>query len=246
MDGKWTCALLQTVRHMNPARSTCVPCLDFIMTSTPLVYNDLPWMCVGASWGNFVVEICLPIIVYLTANTGQHASYVLLSFLVAVVCFHVANFFLMWPNFIHQVMLVILAANPLAALCSGNTNLGLDNARSDPEMHTLTQGNCSDSWRALLAYVFLCGALSPNWWSDLDRLVGTWGSEMHHDPVVPFSEFPMFADVEAGRNYKMSFAVLCCFSLALISKIVVDVNKIQHQLFLASAPRPSSQSAVTN
>jgi len=75
-----------------------------------------PFLCMMLSWGNLVVELALPIAVFLFPTQARDEKWRRLTvdvFAASLVLFHLSILVLMGPNFLRMVPLLVLACDPL-------------------------------------------------------------------------------------------------------------------------------------
>ena len=192
------------------------PALNEWATSAPGILGfTKPWPCMLMSWGNLVVEFVLPLLCMMTTNQGIMSSFIRLLFFFSAISFHLGVFLTMGPNFMRQVVLILLACNPLYIFrCESG-------ASSERFVTLPTYG---DHLRGALGFAILVAWYATQMWSDLDHLAGRLPWAQHHNPYFPLPELSMFANGSKNSNYKMSCLSLIIMFLALIGKMWRDVQ----------------------
>ena len=150
------------------------------------------------SWGNFLVEIVLPVAAMLSMTEGPVQRKMRFTFLIGAASFHVGIFILMSPNFTRQMLLLIFATNPGSLFDAED-----EAAKKAPEQSLASTGGSQrlqqpaalvgEYLRAIYAMMIWTGWNLAQFFSDYDHLAGNILPNTHHDMYFPFSEFPMFA-----------------------------------------------------
>ena len=217
MSGGWLVSVLQD-KHR-----AIFPALNEWATRAPAILGfTKPWPCMLMSWGNLLVEFILPLLCMMTTNQGIMSSFIRLLFFFSAISFHLGVFLTMGPNFMRQVVLIILACNPLYIFrCESGTS----------SERFVTLPTYGDRLRGALGFAILVAWYATQMWSDLDHLAGRLPLAQHHNPYFPLPELSMFADhrlandaVVKSSNYKMSCLSLIIMFLALIGKMWRDVQ----------------------
>jgi len=213
MSGGWLVSVLQD-KHR-----AIFPALNEWATRAPGILGfTTPWPCMLMSWGNLVVEFILPLLCMMTTNQGIMSSFIRLLFFFSAISFHLGVFLTMGPNFMRQVVLIILACNPLYIFrCESG-------ASSERFVTLPTYG---DRFRGALGFAILVAWYATQMWSDLDHLAGRLPWAQHHNPYFPLPELSMFANGSKNSNYEMSCLALIIMFLALIGKMWGDVSYVQ-------------------
>ena len=209
ISGAWLVPILKDTHR------AVFPELNMWMATAPAKLSSAPWPCMLMSWGNLAVEFVLPVIAIVSLNQGPLSSLVRLLFIVGAMSFHVAVFFTMGPNFMRQMVLLVLASNPLR--CFGESEKG--DAR---EM--LLVASIGDRLRGIYGILILALWYGTQLWSDFDHLMGRIPWERHHNPYFPFPELSMFALGGKNSNYEMSCMILIVIFGMQLVKMLADVE----------------------
>ncbi|CAK9001006.1 Hypothetical protein SCF082_LOCUS6743, partial [Durusdinium trenchii] len=190
----------------------------------------VPWTCMLLSWGNFLVEIVLPVAAMLSMTEGPVQRKMRFTFLIGAASFHVGIFILMSPNFTRQMLLLIFATNPGSLFDAED-----EAAKKAPEQSLASTGGSQrlqqpaalvgEYLRAIYAMMIWTGWNLAQFFSDYDHLAGNILPNTHHDMYFPFSEFPMFAYTKDTTYAMWSCAFLLLAWGALLIKMIYDVNE---------------------
>eukprot|EP00913_Durusdinium_trenchii_P021079 g19808.t1 len=170
--------------------------------------STVPWTCVLFSWGNFLVEIVLPVAAMLSMTEGPVRSKIRLTFLILAVSFHVGIWILMSPNFIRSVLLLIFATNPASLFDAEDKAAEKQSLASTEGSERLQQSAAlvGEYLRAIYGMAMWTGWNLVQLLSDYDHLAGNMEPKAHHDMYFPFSEFPMFAP-STKENWVLSWMI---------------------------------------
>ena len=191
------------------------PELNKWITHAPGVFGSAPWPCMLMSWGNLVVELVLPFMATMSLTEGRRSSIVRWLFTVGAVLFHVAVFLMMGPNFLRQIVLFILASNPLQCL---------EKSEAPKPPMLVEQASIGDRLRGIYGIFIFAMWWRTSWCSDVDHLTGrTPWNKNHRDPFFPFSNFDMFAIAGKNSNYWVTAVLLIVMVGMQLVKIPGDV-----------------------
>ena len=179
ISGRWIVPIMKKTSRAS------YPELNKWITHAPGVFGSAPWPCMLMSWGNLVVELVLPFMATMSLTEGRRSSIVRWLFTVGAVLFHVAVFLMMGPNFLRQIVLFILASNPLQCL---------EKSEAPKPPMLVEQASIGDRLRGIYGIFIFAMWWRTSWCSDVDHLTGrTPWNKNHRDPFFPFSNFDMFA-----------------------------------------------------
>merc|ERR1712217_297473 len=126
----------------------------------------------------------------------------------------------MGPNFMRQVVLLVLMTNPLRFL----------DCFSGGDEHKQAAVTWGDRCRGVLAYVILALWFLTQLWCDWDHLAGWTPWEKHHKQYFPFPELSMFANGSKKSNYEMSAGMILVLLFACIGQIAKDTGSSAEKL----------------
>ncbi|CAJ1347799.1 unnamed protein product [Effrenium voratum] len=210
VTGEW---LLDAVTHQAHGFSW-LPSLNRYLSMSP-------WICMFMSWATLVFELILPAIVVATMGPSLHSgSAIRLLYFLGTAMFHVQVFFQLGPNWVVQLLLLLLASDPLA-LIKGKPPRPTVSA-------SLKKAPCfGDHLRGVLGFLTLAAWFATQFWSDLDHLLFQFPWAANHEPLLPVPEMDMFSPAGAASSYKTSFAVVVLLVMLLLAKIDWDVQSYQ-------------------
>ncbi|CAE7308021.1 VWA3A [Symbiodinium natans] len=189
-----------------------VPWLNKWLASTPPLIGTEPWTCLLLSWFTMFFEIIWPVLCIAEMRPdGQ--SPICLMFLVNVAVFHVMVFFQLGPNWIVQLLVVLLACDPLSCILRSD-------AKEAATGWTPTSGDCM---RAVLGFFMMGAWFVPQLWSDFAHLSGRHPWNRNHEPYLPVPEMDMFSPASKRSNYVASCGCVVLLIVLLLAKVRADM-----------------------
>eukprot|EP00435_Cladocopium_sp_Y103_P070939 s56_g36.t1 len=179
--------------------------------------STCPWLALFISWFTMAFELLVPVLCIASTRRRTPESWIWRCYFLGTVLFHVQVFFQLGPNWIVQILLLLLACDPLRCFklqASAQENSG-------PRSAELC---CGDRLRAAVGFLTLLGWFIPQFSSDLDRLFGRFPWTKNYEPFLPFPEVDMFTPAGKASGYRTPFVLVSLLAVLLIAKIRSDVT----------------------
>lgn len=199
-------------------------------------------LCTLFSIGNQAFETGLPLSVWFF-TTGQLATVARCSLLVTAIAFHITIFFLIGPNFVRVLSLLVLATDPLGLLALAHRSPKVIQSRSDEckaedEIYLISKSThleesqdviatptVADLFRACFSFTVLAASLRIQLLADYEHLIGHSPPNKRREPYLPFPEYSMFTYPSAEKSeYRKSLGLDAAVVLALLLKFSLDMN----------------------
>lgn len=201
-------------------------------------------LCTLFSIGNQVFETGLPLAVWFF-TTGRLATVVRSSLLLTAIAFHITIFFLIGPNFIRVLCLLLLAMDPLGLLalarCSSKAANRSQEDKAEDEQYLISKSTdlgdsqdfiatptVADLFRACFSFTVLAASMRIQLLADYDHLIGHSPPNKRREPYIPFPEYSMFTYPSAEKSeYRKSLALDVAVVLALLLKFSLHMNHLR-------------------
>eukprot|EP00913_Durusdinium_trenchii_P000971 g897.t1 len=180
LTGGWLVGVIDGKKGAAPG---FVGFVAFLRSAPGILGSAVPWPYMCMSWGNLLVELVLPIAAMLSMKPDKLSTLIRVTFCLAAAGFHVLVLLLKGPNFMHNIVLLIIACNPLCLFDLGRAPPGAQTEDPSKSADRGSQRQQLASWgdrfRSAYAMIILLlwyGADFQNHWNHVTGQVGLHSS----------------------------------------------------------------------
>ena len=186
------------------------------------------------SWGNVLFELLLaPAIFWFMRRRDSYGSGGRLLLTLVATSFHVLTILMLGPNFLWQILLVLLAANILAPFPTSRPPRG-DDSMDDSALPPAPPIQTGDRTRGIVSSVVLLALFGNQLDADWRHIRGSTPLKEHFDRFWPVTEYSMFT---YGQTSRAHFVFTSCFALAVLGGLTRMALRAPQQQQLPEARR---------
>ncbi|CAK9040308.1 unnamed protein product [Durusdinium trenchii] len=225
LTGGWLVGVIDGKKGAAPG---FVGFVAFLRSAPGILGSAVPWPYMCMSWGNLLVELVLPIAAMLSMKPDKLSTLIRVTFCLAAAGFHVLVLLLKGPNFMHNIVLLIIACNPLCLFDLGRAPPGAQTEDPSKSADRGSQRQQLASWgdrfRSAYAMIILLlwyGADFQNHWN---HVTGQVPIKDRSEMLFPFPSFNMFTYGGKEPNPQLSCGLFVLAFVALLLKMLKDVK----------------------